>query len=164
VSPGSRINATELQSHAPDEGISVIMRGRVSRSTKITITLVLLCGWTACKNHAPNVEPRDYLEKAFADMAKNAPSSTDQKAREKVQRIILGIRKEASQKKYYIESTDLADLGYPAFPSIAPLLKDPDPWVRVSTIRVLFQLDPQTKYPVPSGHAPGYGKNSIQGR
>jgi hypothetical protein len=137
----------------------MIVRGRILRSIKITGTLILLYGLTACKNHASNVEPRDYLEKAFSDMAKNARSSTDQKAHEKVQRIILGIHKEANQKKSYnIESTDLADLGYQAFPPIAPLLKDPDPWVRVSTIPVLFQLDRRRSIPFLLGMLPDMGR------
>jgi hypothetical protein len=141
------------------KGFSMIMRGCVSRSIQITATLALLCGWTACKNHAPNVEPRDYLEKAFSDMAENAPPSTDQKAYEKIQRMILGIRKEANQKRgYTVQSTVADDLGYQAFPAIAPLLKDPDPWVRVSTIPVLFQLDRRRSIPFLLGMLPDMGR------
>jgi hypothetical protein len=131
------------------------MRGCLSRSTTIITTLVLLWDWTACKNHAPDVEPRDYLEKAFSDMAKNAPPSTDQKAHEKVQRIILGIHQSASQKKgYKVEPTEGADLGYQAFPEIAPLLEDPEPWVRLSTMAVLFQLDYKRSLPFLVGMLP----------
>jgi hypothetical protein len=147
VSPRTTSNATPAEPCA-QRGFSVIMRDRVSRSVKLTATLVLLCGWTACKNHTTNVEPRDYLEKAFSDMAKNAPPSTDQKAHEKIQRIISGIRREASQKQgSTVESIEADDLGYQAFLAIAPLLKDPDPWVRVSTIPVLFQLDRKRSVP-----------------
>jgi hypothetical protein len=137
----------------------VIMRGCVSRSIKLATTLVLLCGWTACKNQAPNVGPSDYLEKAFSDMAKNAPPSTDQQAHEKIQRIILSIRREANQKRgYTVESIEVDDLGYQAFPAIAPLLKDPDPWVRASTIPVLFQLDRKRSVPFLLGMLPDMGR------
>jgi hypothetical protein len=137
----------------------VIMRGCVSRSIKITTSLVLLWSWTACKNHAPDVEPRDYLEEAFSDMAKNPPPSTDQKAHEKVQSITSGIRKEANKKQgYTVESTVATDLGYQAFPAIAPLLRDPDPWVRVSTIPVLFQLDRKRSMPFLVGMLPDMGR------
>jgi hypothetical protein len=54
----------------------MIMRGCVSRSMKIVATLALRYGWTACNHHAPNVEPRDYLEKAFSDMARKKMSET----------------------------------------------------------------------------------------
>jgi hypothetical protein len=137
----------------------VIMRGCVSRSIKITTSLVLLWSWTACKNHAPDVEPRDSLEETFSDMAKNPPPSTDQKAHEKVQSITLGIRKEANKKQgYTVESTVATDLGYQAFPAIAPLLRDPDPWVRVSTIPVLFQLDRKRSMPFLVGMLPDMGR------
>ena len=136
----------------------MIGRGCVSRAIKITATLVLFYGCTACKNHAPSLEPSDYLEKAFSDMAKNAPPPTNQEATEKVQRIISEIRKEAQKKGYNVESTDLADLGYPAFPSIAPMLKDPDPWVRASTIPILFHLDRKQSMPFLLGMLPDMGR------
>lgn len=141
------------------KGISMIMRGCMSRSTAIVAVLILSCGWTACKNHPPNAAPPDYLEAAFLDMARNAHPSPDQKAQQKTQRMVLGILETAKQKKgYNIESTDLADLGYQAFPAIAPLLKDPDPWVRISTVAVLFQLDRKRSVPFLLGMLPDMGR------
>lgn len=137
----------------------MIVRVRVSRSITIVGTLVLLYSSTACRSQTPNVEPRDYLEKAFSDMAKDAPPSIDQKAREEIQRVILRIRKDANQKKgYAVESTEAADLGYQAFPAIAPLLKDPDPWVRALTIPALFQLDRKRSIPFLLGMLPDTGR------
>jgi hypothetical protein len=92
-------------------------------------------------------------------MAGNAPPSPDQTTQQTIRRIILGIREKASQKKgYNIESTGLADLGYQSFPVIAPLLRDPDPWVRWSTIAVLFQLDRKRSIPFLVGMLPDIGR------
>jgi len=135
------------------------MIGCASRSARIVATLVLVCGWTACKNHAAKVEPRDYLEAAFSDMARNPPPSLDQKAQQEAQRMVLGIREKALQKKgYNFATTGLAELGYQAFPAIAPLLKDPDRWVRSSTIPVLFQLDRKRSTPFLVGMLPDMEK------
>jgi len=81
------------------EGFNLVMRGCVTRSIQIVATLALLYGCTACKHHAPNVEPGDYLATAFADMARNAPPSPDQTTQQNIQRIILRIREKASRKK-----------------------------------------------------------------
>ncbi len=71
----------------------------------------------------------------------------------------MGIRKEANKKQgYTVESTVATDLGYQAFPAIAPLLRDPDPWVRVSTIPVLFQLDRKRSMPFLVGMLPDMGR------
>ena len=141
------------------EGFNLVMRGCVTRSIQIVATLALLYGCTACKHHAPNVEPGDYLATAFADMARNAPPSPDQTTQQNIQRIILRIREKASRKKgYAIESTLLADLGYQPFPAIAPLLRNPDPWVRWSTIAVLFQLDRKRSIPFLVGMLPDIGR------
>jgi len=114
----------------------------------LTMVLIACCGLSACKNPAQNVEPRDYLEQAFSGLAKNPPPSPDQKAQEKIQRFISAIRESASRKKLYgPDPAEAVEIGYPAFPAIAPLLKDPDIWVRASTIAVLFQLDRKRSMP-----------------
>jgi hypothetical protein len=114
----------------------------------LTMILIACCGLSACKNPAQNVESRDYLEQAFSGLAKNPPPSPDQKARERIQRIISGIRESASRKKLYgPDPAEAVEIGYPAFPAITPLLKDPDIWVRASAIAVLFRLDRRRSMP-----------------
>jgi hypothetical protein len=92
--------------------------------------------------------PRDYLEQAFFELSKNLPPPAGHEAEEKIQRIASDLRKNASQKKLYAaEQTEASKLGYRAFPAIASLLRDPDPWVRASTIAVLSQLDRKRSMP-----------------
>jgi hypothetical protein len=123
-----------------------------TNSTKSVRFLAMIlagcCVLPACKSNPQNVEPRDYLEQAFSDLAKNSPPSPNQDAQEKIQRIISGIREAAGRKKPYgPDPGAAAELGYSAFPAITPLLKDSDPWVRASTIAVLSQLDPKRSAP-----------------
>jgi hypothetical protein len=114
----------------------------------LTMVLLACCALPGCKSHQQNVEPRDYLEQAFSDLAKTPPPSPNQNAQDKIQRIISGIREAASRKKpYSTDPGEAAELGYSAFPAITPLLKDSDPWVRASTIAVLSQLDPKQSAP-----------------
>jgi hypothetical protein len=90
----------------------------------------------------------DYLEQAFSELNKNPSLPVDTETQEKIQRITSGLRKKATEKQFYaIDQTEAAKLGNRAFSAIAPLLRDPDPWVRESAMGVLFQLDRQRSMP-----------------
>jgi len=120
--------------------------------------LIACCALSACKSHPQNIEPRDYLEQAFSGLAKNPPPSSDQQAQEKIQRIISGIREGATRRKLYtLDPTEAVELGYRAFPAITQSLKDPDPWVRASTVAVLPQLDRKRSIPFLVGMLPDMG-------
>jgi hypothetical protein len=111
------------------------------------IVLVVGCA-LSCRGSQRDTSSHDYLEQAFSELSKNPPLPLDKESQEKVQHIVSDLRKNASQKKLYApEQTEAAKLGYRAFRAIAPLLRDPDPWVRESAIAVLFQLDRKRSTP-----------------
>lgn len=113
-----------------------------SRLALLTVVLLSCCA-LSCRRSS-----QDYLEQAFSELSKNPPPPVDQEAQETIQRIISDLRRNTSQRKLYAaEQTEAAKLGYRAFPAISPLLRDPDPWVRASTIAVLFQLDRKRSTP-----------------
>jgi hypothetical protein len=111
------------------------------------IVLVVGCA-LSCRGSQRDTSSHDYLEQAFSELSKNPPLPLDKESQEKVQHIVSDLRKNASQKKFYApEQTEAAKLGYRAFPAIAPLLRDPDPWVRASTLAILFRLDGKRSAP-----------------
>jgi hypothetical protein len=119
------------------------------RSWLVLPMIVLVVGYAlSCRGSQHDTSSHDYLEQAFSELSKNPPPPLDKESQEKIQHIVSDLRKNASQKKLYApEQTEAAKLGYRAFPAIAPLLRDPDPWVRESAMAVLFQLDRKRSTP-----------------
>jgi hypothetical protein len=114
----------------------------------LPMVIVLGCCALSCRRSQQDTSRRDYLEQAFSELSKNPPLPIDQEAQGKIQHIVSDLRENASQKKLYAaEQTEATKLGYRAFPAISPLLTDPDPWVRASTIAVLFRLDSKRSAP-----------------
>ena len=125
---------------------------------QLMIFLLVACA-LSCRKSNPTPAVRDYLEKAFSELRKNPPLPLDQERQEEIKRLISDLRNSASQKKLYApEQTEAAKLGYRAFPAISPLLRDPDPRVRASTIAVLFQLDRKRSTPFLVGMLLDMGK------
>jgi hypothetical protein len=114
----------------------------------LPMVVLIVCCALSCRRPQQDTSPRDYLEQAFSELRKNPPLPIDREAQEKIQHIVSDLRRNASQKKLYVpERTEAAKLGYRAFPAISPLLRDSDPWVRASTIAVLFELDRKRSAP-----------------
>jgi hypothetical protein len=132
----------------------------MSRSWLILPMIVLVVGCAlSCRGSQRDTSSHDYLEQAFSELSKNPPLPLDKESQEKIQHIVSDLRKNASQKKFYaLEETEAAKLGYRAFPAIAPLLRDPDPWVRASTLAILFRLDSKRSAPFLVGMLPDTGK------
>jgi hypothetical protein len=113
----------------------------------LLLFLFICCLAPSCRSGG-RAESRDYLELAFSDLAKDPPPPPDSGAKQRILQVVSGIRENAGQHKGYgIDPSESAALGYRAFPAIAPLLRDPDPWIRNSTIAVLFVLDRRKSTP-----------------
>ena len=126
---------------------------------QLAIILLIACALSCRKSSQTSTAPRDYLEEAFCELSENPPLPIDHEAQDKIQRLISDLRNSAQRRQVSgPEQKDVAKLGYRAFPAISPLLRDPDPWVRASTIAVLFQLDRKRSAPFLVGMLLDMGK------